>query len=228
MIVQPGTGWAVRLAADPQRITRRGTFVAVALIVFLVVGVSLMVGHALVGRIVGVLMTVGALLWVWSAVSQATRRTVGSASWKYKGTVIEGEARALLAGAVVRADQAEQIASEVPGLEWTRMRPHVEAVLWRAAGSAAEASAIGARVAAMGVVDEDSDAARQREELIAERDAHLEIVANARDELVELVGVARRTADNGNGAPARAVSRPASPAPRERRSRPLSGRRPKG
>jgi hypothetical protein len=218
IIVKPGTGWAVRLAADPQTITRRSVFVAFTTIILFVIGVALMAIGSIPVKVLGVFAAASGLAWVGTAVRMARRQTVTPGDWRYQGQRINGDGRTLLADAVVRAAQVEHLIAELPTtLEWNKFRPQVEGVLWNAAGHAAAASRLDEQME--GRDPDDAD------QLVDERREHLAVVAGARDEVVELLAVAQRAAAELNPPLA---SSPDRPTPRGRRSRPLSGRRPAG
>jgi hypothetical protein len=120
---------------------------------------------------------------------------VGPNRWSYKGRPIRGEARALLADAAIRAGETEGFVAKIPTqLDWGQFKPHIEALLWDAAGHCAEITEIDESIAGLRYAHPGTPQQRLLEELQERRDEHLVVVNHARAQLTHLASSAGNAA----------------------------------
>jgi hypothetical protein len=201
VIVQPGTSRFVRACTTPEDFTRAGVVVALVFLGTLIAGIGLLASGVLGLQIVGgILAALGPVAVVGGAIRGA-QRSVRSTSWDYKGQPIVGEARQLLGDAMQAAADAEDFVAEIPtSVDWAQFRPDVEALLWDAAGHAAEVSKTNAQLKTYRYAEPGTAQHEVWSELSDRRAAHLAVVAEARDRMIEF------TAAAGNAAAAARVA----------------------
>lgn len=191
LIIEPGTRKTVRRMVDTGKLEPSTVVFFLAIVAALIAGVALIaVGPLLVKVIAGL---VDALLvgGIGAAVVSADRRSVGAPAFKYKGMPIVGEARTLLLDAAARAGEAQLFVSEIPTkLDWDQFRPHVEQLLWDAAGHAAEVSKLNEQLGHLRYAEAGTPQGDLNAEMAGRRQQHLAVIAAARDELTHLAAAA--------------------------------------
>jgi hypothetical protein len=201
IIFRPDTPEWVRYFIDESKWRGQGLAVALSgIVAFIASFVGVFVGPVALHVVSGVVLAAILAVVIIGAI-RASRCSVDDASWKFEGKPIVGEGRDLIVDAVRHASAIEQYVSEIPTkLDWTQFKPHVEALLWDAAGHAAEVCQLNQQLNDLRYGEPGSPQAIRREELLRLRADHLALVAGATDELRSVAAAA------GNAAAAAALA----------------------
>jgi hypothetical protein len=184
IIFRPDTPEWVRYFVDESKWRGRGLAVPLTgIVAFIAAFVGVFVGPVALHVASGVVLAAILALVVVGAI-RASRCSVDEASWKFDGKPIVGEGRDLIVDAVRHADAIEQYISEIPTkLDWKQFKPHVEALLWDAAGHAADVCQLNQQLNELRYGEPGSPQSIRRDELRRLRADHLALVAGATEEL---------------------------------------------
>ncbi|HZN15357.1 MAG TPA: hypothetical protein VFB78_13890 [Acidimicrobiales bacterium] len=193
-IVDPAAPLWVRPLIDGKVSVTAGVM-ALTMIFLLIVAVTLAYLGPLPLRVLGGLIGAAQLAGLFVGVSRATKQSVTPGEWKYKGQPIVGQARAALVEAATLADEAKSFVAAIPTkLSWEQFRPHVEALLWDAAGHAADVCKLNEQLNKLRHAEPGTPQGEVYADLVRRRADHLAVVERARDEIGAVAAAAGNAA----------------------------------
>jgi hypothetical protein len=194
-VLDPKIGRWPRAFTEVNEINRTAVILVLSYLGAVLAGIGLIASGVLALQLMGALVEIVAHGAMGHGVVQAIRHSVGPPSWDYKGQPIVGEARQVLTEAMVRATEAEDFIAEIPTkLDWKQFRPDVDALLWDAAGHAAEVSKLNAELNRYRYAEPGTAQGVVRTDLLERRASHLAVVSRARDAMTELASAAGNAA----------------------------------